>query len=92
MLLSGGGGGCAFYSKYLSRIDKLFVRCYKLGYSSLKQNSVLDIRRNRDTKLQRRIFSTNTALSDLLPQKRKRQLRTRLHNYILPKVRTTRFY
>ena len=24
--------GCAFYSKYLSRIDKLFARCYKLGY------------------------------------------------------------
>ena len=62
---------CAFYSKYLSRMDKLFARCYKLGYC-LKQNSILDISRNRDTKLQRRISSTNTALSDLLPQKRKR--------------------
>ena len=35
--------GCAFYSKYVSRIDKLFVRCYKLGYC-LKQQSILDIR------------------------------------------------
>ena len=42
--------GCAFYSKYLSRIDKLFVRCYKLGYC-LKQHSILDIRRDRDMKL-----------------------------------------
>ena len=24
--------GCAFYSKYLRRIDKLFARCYKLVY------------------------------------------------------------
>ena len=75
--------GCAFYSKYLSRIDKLFARCYKLGYY-LKQHSILDIRRNRDMKLWRRISSTNTALSDLLPPQRTRQMRTRSHNYILP--------
>ena len=71
--------GCAFYSKYLSRIDKLFARCYKLGYC-LKQHSILDIRRNRDMKLWRRISSTNTALSDLLPPQRTRQMRTRSHN------------
>ena len=75
--------GCAFYSKYLSRIDKLFVRCYKLGYC-LKQHSILDIRRDRDMKLWRRISSTNTALRNLLPPQRTRQLRTRSHNYILP--------
>ena len=28
--------GCAFYSKYFSRIDKLFARCYKLGYCLIK--------------------------------------------------------
>ena len=28
--------GCAFYSKYLSSIDKLFARCYKLGYCFTK--------------------------------------------------------
>ena len=82
--------GCAFYSKYLGRIDKLFARCYKLGYCS-KQHSILDIRHNRDMKLWRRISSTNTALSDLLPPQRTRQLRTRPHNYILPNVRTSRF-
>ena len=41
--------GCAFYSKYLRRIDKLFARCYKLGYY-LKQHSILDICRKRDMK------------------------------------------
>ena len=51
---------------------------FKLGYF-LKQHSILDIRRNRDMKLRRRISSTNTALSNLLPPQR-----TRSHNYILP--------
>ena len=82
--------GCGFYSKYLSRIDKLFARCYKLGYY-LKQHSILDIRRKRDMKLWRRISSTNTALSDLLPPQRTRQIRSRSHNYILPNVLTVRF-
>ena len=68
--------GCAFYSKYLSRIDKLFARCYKLGYR-LKQHSILDIHRNRDMKLWRRISFINTALSDLLPPQRTPQMRTR---------------
>ena len=77
--------GCAFCSKYLSRIDKLFARCYKLRYC-LRQHSILDIRRNRDMKLWQRISSTNTALSDLLPPQRTQQMRTRSHNYILPKV------
>ena len=83
--------GCAFYSKYLSRIDKIFARCCKLGYC-LKQHSIVDIRRNRNMKLwPRRISSTNTALSDLLPPQRTRQMRTRSHNYILRNVRTSRF-
>ena len=82
--------GCAFYSKYLSRIVKLFARCYKLGYF-LKKHSILGIRRNRDMKLWRGISSTNTALSDLLPPQRTRQMRTRSHNYILPNVWTSRF-
>ena len=82
--------GCAFYSKCLSRIYKLFVRCYKLGYC-LKQHSILDILRDRDMKLWRRISSINTALRDLLPPQRTRQWRTRSHNYILPRVQTSRF-
>ena len=84
--------GCAFYSKHLSRIDKLFARCYRLAMSyQLKQHTILDIRRNRDKKLWRKISSTNTALSDLLPPQRTRQLRNRSHNYIVPKARTSCF-
>ena len=78
--------GCAFCSKYLSRIDKLFARCYKFGYC-FKQH----IRRNRDMKLWQRISSTNTGLRDLLPPQRTRRMRTRSHNYILPNVWTSRF-
>ena len=81
---------CAFYSKHSRRIDKLFARCFKLSYC-LKQYSILDIRRNRDKKLWRRISSTNTALSDLLPPQRTQQMRSRSHNYILPNARTSRF-
>ena len=43
-------GGAVFIVNCLRRIDKLFTRCYKLGYF-LKQHSILDIRRNRDIKL-----------------------------------------
>ena len=81
----GRGGGLG-----MNMFHKLFARCYKLGYW-LRQYSILDIRRNRDMKLWQRISSTNTALSDLLPPQRTRQMRTRSHNYILPKVQTSRF-
>ena len=57
----------------------------------LKQHTILDIRRDRDMKLWRRISSTNTVLSDLLPPQKTWQLRTRLYNYILPRVQTSRF-
>ena len=82
--------GCAIYTKYLSRIDKLFARCYGLGYC-LKRYSILDIPRNRNMNLWPSISSTNTALSVFLPPQRTRQMRTRSHYYILPNVRTSRF-
>ena len=82
--------GCAIYTKYLSRIDKLFARCYGLGYC-LKRYSILDIPRNRNMNLWPSISSTNTALSVFLPPQRTRQTRTRSHYYILPNVRTSRF-
>ena len=37
------------------------------------------------------LSSTNTALSDLLPSQRRRQIRTRSRNYMLPNVRTSHF-
>ena len=74
-------------SSYMHAIEvwgcALFARCFKLDYY-LRQYSILIIRRNRDMKLWRRISSTNTALSDLLPPQRTRKMRTRSHHYILP--------
>ena len=46
--------GCAFYSKYLSRIDKFFARCFKFGYCS-KQYSIIDLLYDRDSILWQRI-------------------------------------
>ena len=33
--------GYAFYTKYLSRIDKFFARCYKLSYCLIKATQYL---------------------------------------------------
>ena len=75
-------GGALFIANIkVQLISSLLARCYKLGYC-LKQHSILDIRRNRDMKLWQRIFSTSTALSDLLPPQRTRQMRTTVGHII----------
>ena len=56
--------GNAFYSKYLSRIDKFFARAFKSGYC-IKQYYVTDISKRRDFKLWHGITTTETALRDL---------------------------
>ena len=45
----------------------------------------------RDNKLWIKITSNTTALDDLLPPRRTRHLRSKGHDYILPRVRTSRF-
>ena len=45
----------------------------------------------RDSKLCRRITSTETTLCDLLPSQRSGNLRNRPHNFILPNMCTSRF-
>lgn len=82
--------GCCYYDKYLKRIDKLFARAFKSGYC-LKKYSICDILTTRDSKLWNKITSNTTALDDLLPPRRTRHLRSRGHDYILPRVRTSRF-
>ena len=82
--------GNAFYSKYFSRIDKFVARALKSGYC-IKQYYITDILKRRDFKLWHRITTTETALRELLPPKRTRQLRKRVHNYILPKINTEPF-
>ena len=81
---------CCYYDKYLKRIDKLFARAFKSGYC-LTKYSICDILTTRDNKLWIKITSNTTALDDLLPPRRNRHLRSRGHDYILPRVRTSRF-
>ena len=57
----------------------------------LKKYSICDILTTRHSKLWNKITSNTTALDDLLPPRRTRHLRSRGHDYILPRVRTSRF-
>ena len=85
--------GCAYYHKYLSRIDRLFKRAFKFGYCK-ERFFIENIIALKDKKLWDKITDSNliTALDDLLPPKRTLvTLRKRRHNYIIPLVRTERF-
>jgi len=82
--------GCCYYDEYLKRIDKFFARAFKSGYC-LKKYSICDILTSRDNKLWIKVTSNTTALDDLLPPRRTRHLRSKGHDYILPRVRTSRF-
>ena len=85
--------GCAYYHKYLSRIDRLFKRAFKLGYCK-ERFFIENIIALKDKKLWDKITDSNliTALDDLLPPKRTMvTLRERRHHYIIPLVRTERF-
>ena len=64
--------GCCYYDKCRKRIDKLLVRAFKFGYC-LKKGSICDILTTRDSKLWK-ITSNSTALDDLLPPTRTREL------------------
>ena len=85
--------GCAYYHKYLSRIDRLFKRAFKFGYCK-ERFFIENIIALKDKKLWDKITDSNliTALDDLLPPKRTLVTsRKRRHNYIIPLVRTERF-
>ena len=81
--------GCAYYHKYLSRIDRLFKRAFKLDYCKelLLIENIIAL---KDKKLWNKIPDSNstTALDDLLPQERTMvTLRKRRHNYYSPPCR-----
>ena len=80
--------GCCYYDNM--RIDKLSARAFKSGYC-LKKYSIYDILTTRDSKPWIKITSSTIALDDLLPPIRTRHLRSWGHDYILPRVRTSRF-
>ena len=85
--------GCSYYHKYLSRIDRLFKRAFKLGYCK-ELFLIENIISLKDKTLWDKIPDSNstTALDDLLPPKWTMvTLHKRRHNCILPPVRTERF-
>ena len=78
--------GCAYYHKYLSRIDRLFKRVFKLGYCK-ERFFIENVIALKDEKFWDKITDSDlkTALDNLLPPKRTMvTLRKRRHNYITP--------
>ena len=65
--------------KYLKRIDKLFAKAFKSGYR-LKKYNICDILTTKESKSWNRMTSNSTALDDVLPPRRTRQLRSRGHD------------
>ena len=82
----------AFNAKYLSRIVKFNKRAYKYAYTS-NLITINDKIKERDRKLWDSIVDDrNHILHDLLPPQRDRNgLRSRGHNFILPRVNTERY-
>ena len=74
--------GAVLTKNCLRQIDRLFKRGFKYGYV-LKHIFIEDLIRNRDYQLWNKIVEDPShALCDLLPPKRKRQLRKRRQLFI----------
>ena len=82
--------GCANYSTYLVNIDKLQNRAVKFGY--LKHTvPIYDLIESSDNTIWNNIKNNpRHPLAHLLPPQRTRILRSRSHNFILPKIKTER--
>ena len=81
---------CAYDSKYLSQIDRFRKRAVKYGYTA-KSFPITDLLSQRDLELWKKVTTDNHSLNDLLPMKRRRNLRDRSHDYVLPLVSIERF-
>ena len=82
--------GAAYQRKYLDRIDRFLKRAHRFGFVT-KKTTILDLIKDRDSKLFKNLIRDDHILHDLLPLKRKRVLRERKHDFIFPRVRTERF-
>ena len=82
--------GAAYQRKYLDRIDRFLKRAHRFGFVT-KKTTILDLIKDRDSKLFKNVIRDDHILHDLLPPKRKRVLRERKHDFIFPRVRTERF-
>ena len=82
--------GAAYQRKYVDRIDRFLKRAHRFGFVT-KKTTILDLIKDRDSKLFKNVIRDDHILHDLLPPKRKRVLRERKHDFIFPRVRTERF-
>ena len=82
--------GAAYQQKYLVRIDRFLMRAHRFGFTT-KKTTILDLIKDRGSKLFKNVISDDHILHDLLPPKRRRVLRERKHDFILPRVKTERF-
>ena len=82
--------GVAAYTKYLSQIDRLLRRAFRFGYIQ-HESSIQQVIKDRDVRLWKSIMGTSShPLEDLLPSRKNRALRGRLHPYQIPRVNTER--
>ena len=56
-----------------------------------KKTTILDLLRDRDSKLFKNVISDDHKLHNLLPPKKRRVLREHKHDFILPRVKTECF-
>ena len=71
--------GAAYQRKYLDRIDRFLKRAHRFGFVT-KKTTILDLIKDRDSKLFKNVIRDDHILHDLLLPKRKRVLRERKHD------------
>ena len=67
------------------RIDRFLKRAHRFGFVT-KKTTILDLIKDRDSKLLKNVIRDNHILHDLLPPKRKRVLRERKHDLKFPRL------
>ena len=75
--------GAAYQRKYLDRIDRFLKRTHRFGFIT-KKTTILDLIKDRDSKLFKNVIRDDHILHDLLPPKRRQVLREHKHDSILP--------
>ena len=79
---------CAYYRKYLPKIDRFCKRALRYGYTS-RYTPITEVIKAKDRLLWVTTDSTR-PLHKLPPPRRSRSLRKKRHPYVLPRVRTER--
>ena len=79
-----------FKTHFQDSLSRFLKRAHRFGFVT-KKTTILDLIKDRDSKLFKNVIRDDHILHDLLPPKRKRVLRERKHDFIFPRVRTERF-